>query len=208
VAGINLHRLMALALSLAAHLFLIFSVGAQIVLVRTLQSGEKISDKILTIDLASHGANITAKDAPFVKVDKHEIKMSGSTTNFPASSQAASDIPPPIVNIMLPPEQYYFHSSELTEKPQVLFDISATLAASLSSEVAQSTVLRLRINEHGEIDEVIIDASDYSEEEKRSIIAAFEKIKFEPGKINNQPVKSELKIEVAVEKIEAKSYSK
>ncbi|KIF80984.1 hypothetical protein TSA66_09405 [Noviherbaspirillum autotrophicum] len=112
-----------------------------------------------------------------------------------------------IVEFSSTQEPYYFKASELDEKPQVLADIASDLASRLTGELPQSGVLRLLINERGEIDQVVIDESGFSEANQRLVQDAFSKMKFHAGKIAGNPVKSELKIEISLENIVARPYS-
>ncbi|MDO9421641.1 MAG: hypothetical protein Q7T66_15190 [Herminiimonas sp.] len=106
------------------------------------------------------------------------------------------DILFPIVRAL---EPYYFPANELSEMPQVKLDLSPSLAFSLHSASAQLAVLRLLINEEGQIDEIFIDDSPLSESDQRLVMETFSKSKFQPGKIDGMPVKSQLKIEVRLD---------
>lgn len=105
----------------------------------------------------------------------------------------------PVLLILRPSEPYYFSTSELNEMPQVTLDLSPSLAFSLQNVAVQLAVLRLLINEDGRIDEIFIDASPLSENDQRLVMETFSKTKFQPGKINGMPVKSQLKIEVRLD---------
>lgn len=91
---------------------------------------------------------------------------------------------------------YYFRTDELTDKPSVLQDISPILSLGLPDAVSQSAVMRLLINEFGEVDEVIIEGGELSLAIQQLVRESFSKIRFKPGRINNMPVKSQLMIEV------------
>jgi len=103
--------------------------------------------------------------------------------------------------IILPKESepYYFRPDQLTTKPFVLQDISSDLGSNLFGVAPQSTILRLLINEYGDIDRVIAEGHDLPEKVKNLLIQAFSKAKFSPGRINGTSVKSQLKIRVAIE---------
>ena len=105
----------------------------------------------------------------------------------------------PFLPVVMPSEPYYFSMSELSQMPQVMLDLSPSLAFSLPNALAQLAVLKLLINEQGGIDQVLIDDSPLSENDQRLVIDTFLKTKFQPGKINDVPVKSQLKIEVRVD---------
>ena len=65
--------------------------------------------------------------------------------------------------------------------------------------MSQTVALRLLINEQGLIDEVLVEGEPLSTPVERLIKDAFSKIQFEPGKIGNASVKSQLWIEVDLE---------
>ncbi|WP_325394274.1 hypothetical protein [Undibacterium sp.] len=113
----------------------------------------------------------------------------------------------PLFELSLPPEPYYFPSYQLTEKPRVELDIPPTLALSLNNSSPRTTVLRLLISETGDIDQVIIEESSFSEEEQRLIIEACKQMKFEPGKLDGLPVKTAMRIEMTVEGAAASNSS-
>jgi hypothetical protein len=59
----------------------------------------------------------------------------------------------------------------------------------------------LFINEYGDIDHVKIEKSGLPEEAERLIADAFSKTKFYPGRIDRTAVKTQLKIEIAIESV-------
>ncbi len=122
--------------------------------------------------------------------------------------RAADDLPPQpplpadspsLIEIFAAPQPYYFRADELTDKPRVLIDPSLDLASSLRMEPAHSTIVRLLINETGEVDQAINEKSTFSEDAQRVILDTFSKMKFEPGTRDGIPVKSELRIEIMLE---------
>ena len=127
---------------------------------------------------------------------------------LPRAPKSTENALPMIFEVAAAEEPYYFKASELEEKPQVLKDVPSDLAHRLAGDLPQTAVLRLLINESGEIDQVIIDESSFSEANQRLIRDAFARMRFSPGKIAHSSVKSELKIEIMLEDIVAKPYSK
>lgn len=99
------------------------------------------------------------------------------------------------------PEPHYFRTKELTEKPQVLSDVSPDLGLALTGVPEQTAILRLFINEQGDIDRVVIEHSYLPEELVPLVTDGFSKMKFRPGKIDDTPVKSQLKIEVRLDRM-------
>ncbi len=57
-------------------------------------------------------------------------------------------------------------------------------------------IARLLISEQGDIDKVLIENSSLSEKAKQFVIDSFSKVKFQPGKLGDMPVRSELRIEI------------
>lgn len=96
-------------------------------------------------------------------------------------------------------EARYFLSKELSEKPVVIEDINQDLRIALPGIEAQSLVLILLINEEGLIDRVELEKTDLPLEIATQVINTFSSLKFQPGKIDQVAVKSQLKIEVQLE---------
>jgi hypothetical protein len=117
---------------------------------------------------------------------------------LPDRSAAANDGPPVIIRT--PAKPYYFQAAELTQKPLVLRDVPSDLLFDVPDVPPHAAVLRLLINELGEVDEVIIDDSSVPEAVAQSIIEAFRKARFHAGEIDGTPVKSQVRIEVMLEK--------
>lgn len=93
----------------------------------------------------------------------------------------------------------YFKVTELTEKPQVLQDIPPEKILALPDISPRPTQVQLLINERGEIDKLVIENTDLSEQARQFVIEAFGSVKFSPGKLGDLPVKSQLHIEVTLE---------
>lgn len=104
----------------------------------------------------------------------------------------------PIFPVVMPPEPYYFLVDELTENPRVEVDISPELVFFVPNGMSQLAILRLLINEQGDVDQVMVEGSALPKETQHLMIDAFSKTKFQPGKIDGISVKSELEIEVAL----------
>jgi hypothetical protein len=127
----------------------------------------------------------------------------------PASRRGSVELVPPaaamqngsaaLLPLPLPPRPHYFPASQLTLKPVVLQDIPANLTVDVPNAPAQAAVLRLLINELGEIDKVIVDESSVPERAAQAITEAFRSIRFRPGERDGAPVKSQLKIQIMLE---------
>jgi hypothetical protein len=131
-------------------------------------------------------------------LNKSEPKPADVPVRTPAyAPESTAEMP--IVPFVFPIDPHYFQAKELQEKPQILQDISPTLNLSLPGVAIQSVVLRLLINELGDVDKVEIDESGLTDEAERLVAQAFSKLKFYPGKLDDSFVKSQLKIEVTLE---------
>lgn len=94
---------------------------------------------------------------------------------------------------------YYFQITELSVKPRVAEDHTTSLALVVPGIEPQPVVLRLLISEYGDVDEVVIEESHFPDELVHRIVEAFTKVKFHPGKIDENAVKSQIKIEVTLQ---------
>jgi hypothetical protein len=135
-------------------------------------------------DSASEGSGTIAPSPEIERVNGHE-----ENTQRPA--------------VTLPPatEPYYYLPSELTEAPVVVKDISPRKVEFLPDLSRRPRRVHLLINEQGEIDQVIVEDTSLSQEAKQFIEEAFSTVKFNPGKLGNLAVKSELSIEVTLEQV-------
>ena len=123
------------------------------------------------------------------------------------SMDEAGDGSAPSFGLPIPATPPYFESAELSEKPQVEEDIPPTLNQSLQTQESGYAILRLHINEQGNVDEAVIEASDLGDKDLQNIRTAFQGMKFKPGKIGQTQVKTEMRIHVSVEAIRKMSGS-
>lgn len=193
-------------LSLTLHLVVIFGTGIRGGSMRDARPNTKLAASSVHIDLIeSHSSRpnpaATAMHQPVARPKKSPAKPS-------VVAGRADTALPVLFEVAVPQEPYYFKASELEEKPQVLNDVSPDLAGRLAGDLPQTGVLRLFINESGEVDQVIIDESNFSEENQPLVREAFAKMKFIAGKIAGAPVKNEMKIEITLENIVASPYAK
>ena len=93
----------------------------------------------------------------------------------------------------------FIPTSQLTEKPLVQLDIDPDISLSLASNINRVAILRLRIDELGEITQVFFEQGDFSQTEIEFLISACKAMKFSPGKLNQTSVKSEMRIEMIIE---------
>ncbi len=155
--------------------------------------------QLVVVDLGQTSATVDLAKSMPVENEEYSVKsMDGFSKSLQmiVGKQSEELSTSPIVTL---PEPYYFQVNELTERPNVLLDISPDLAFFLPNGLSQVAILRLLINEYGDIDQVAIENSVLSAQTQDLVRDAFAKIKFSPGKINEVPVKSQLKIEVILE---------
>jgi hypothetical protein len=185
-------------LSVSTHVGLGFALGA--VRGPTKAGGlpqHPLSPTMIVI-LSVPSSTSSSPNAPQVVVPD-DNKSGRVPTAIPAPSQSQDSSGETSIIPIYPSEPHYFLANELTEKPLVLQDIPPTLNLSLRGAAVQPVVLRLLINEQGDIDRVEIDESELPEEAEKLVIQAFSKIKFYPGKLDASFVKSQLRIEVILD---------
>lgn len=111
----------------------------------------------------------------------------------------------PILPVMALSEPHYYTIDELTVRPFVLEDVPSSTVFSLPDVPPEPILIQLLINEFGEVDRVLLEATPFSEEVERFVMDSFSKLKFYPGKLSEQPVKSQMSIEVTLEPASASS---
>lgn len=193
-------QLLAMLLSLTAHLILFLSVDGQITIAPKTEAGETAPDSTMRIHLVVSESSNSTQNTQSTSHNSDAPKIAEPRTFPPSQPTLQSTFPRFNFEILVPATPHYFSSSELTVKPLVSADIPENLGDSLSSDGHGAATFRLQINEQGEVDQVIVDESNFSEEDQRMVVSAFQKMKFEPGEIDGKAVKSELKIEVRSEK--------
>jgi len=189
----------ALALSVAAHLALGFAIGTRV----GMESGAgsiQLSEKILTVQLKKSGVPAKRSKLAPAEYEKSEDaileKAAEPLQTVPHVSQMM-----PIFLISGQTKPHYFRARELTEKPYILNDVSSNASLNLPGVPAQSAVLRLLINERGDIDRVVVEKSYLPDYAAQLVVDAFSKAKFHPGQIGKIPVNSQLRIEITLENV-------
>lgn len=99
----------------------------------------------------------------------------------------------------LPLERTYFTTDSLSEKPIILQDVDANILQSIADIEFKKLILRLMINEYGDVEKVIIEESKLSNELLSLLEFSFMKIKFTPGRIHGIAVPSTMRIEVVLD---------
>jgi hypothetical protein len=202
ISGNKTNNLWALVLSLTIHLFLVFATGSHNA---DRDTKSTATTKELKINLVKEAVRPDAAGTKLANSDKD--------SSVPLTEPSSDPEPTPrpasaLFEVSTPSEPYYFKPGELGAKPVVVSDVSPDLASTLTGEATQSAILRLLINEHGDIDKVIIEESGFSEPNRQLLLDSFAKMRFEPGKVDDKPVKSELKIEITLESIAPRTYPK
>jgi len=94
----------------------------------------------------------------------------------------------------------YLPASKLDFKPQVVRDIDPDLLENFRGVQAQWLNLTLFINEYGDVDQVIVEpfsmTSDLPEQLLADLKQRFLEARFTPGRLQNQLVRSQLRIRV------------
>lgn len=129
-------------------------------------------------------------------------KPVGEPSAYPADTLPIANpaiAAPPIPTLLSRSEPHYFRPSELTQKPVVSLDDPSDMKLLVPGLPPRPAILRLLINDEGEVDRVVVEDSYIPEPTEHLIIDAFLKIKFHPGKIGRIPVRSQLRVEVMLE---------
>tara|TARA_R110001599_G_scaffold64023_4_gene179452 strand:- start:129557 stop:130204 length:648 start_codon:yes stop_codon:yes gene_type:complete len=100
-----------------------------------------------------------------------------------------------------PAEAIYLQATELTKSPSLQVDIPSDFSLPSSNGVSRVAILRLMINENGDVVQVIVEDAAASEQEQNLLKEAFSKAKFHPGEIDGRAVKSQLMIEVILNEV-------
>lgn len=196
MAKIRKHHLWALALSSTMHAALGWAIGAG---AAGGMAAPPPSARMLSVYLAKaeQAAPLPAAEIP--ERDPSPLRQPIANVAAPISLPDETKDVKPLLAIEKPAEPHYFAVRELTEKPRILRDVPPDLTINMAGIPDQPAILRLLIDENGNIDRVLIEESHFPKQLERIITGMFSKIKFHPGKIGEIPVKSQLKIEVMLE---------
>lgn len=192
------YQLLALAVSLSVHLALSFSVHAGGSTRGGVSPGPRPSN-VLTVELSPIGETVyPAVSRGAVDAGQNEKPPVDLVVNA-APQRQQMDETPSLLAIAKPAEPHYFESRELTQKPLIMQDVPADLVLDLPDVPVQAAVLRMLINEYGDIDQVIVVNSLLPDFARQMVVDAFAKTRFHPGRINGLPVKSQIRIEIMLE---------
>jgi hypothetical protein len=122
-------------------------------------------------------------------------------SNYLQSDGVDQDIQPDLEekSIAPQPERTYFSAGSLSEKPFILQDVDENILQNFAEIEFQKLILRLMINEYGDVEEVLIEEAKLSNELLSMLRLAFLKAKFSPGRIQGLAVPTILRIEVMLE---------
>lgn len=116
-----------------------------------------------------------------------------------ATPTAPADAAETAFGIFTPSEPRYYKTTELSERPKVVRDIPKDLTEKLPEGIAGDAILNLKISESGTIEGVSIEASSLDAESLDQLKQAVENMRFTPGKVGKESVKTELRIQVTIE---------
>lgn len=97
------------------------------------------------------------------------------------------------------PELKYYSTNKLTNLPKPIAEVELDTPEAMSMNVSGKLILRLWINERGEVIKVDLESSEVPELITESAVAAFKQLLFVPGDINGQQVGSVMVIEITYE---------
>jgi hypothetical protein len=190
----------ALSISLALNFLFILLVGSRFVFVSEKKSKENIFPAAVNIRLIKqtdieavspvNPADLSAPAEPAQESSKEAVN-----NDEPANKTLAP------LDMPVQEQPHYFRTDEVTEKPRPLSIMPTDLPGATVRDDPGSAIFRLRVNELGDIDDVMIEKSSFGESQQLLIVEGLRKMKLEPGKKNGRPVKTEMLIELTVEEI-------
>jgi hypothetical protein len=126
------------------------------------------------------------------------VEMSGSP-----NVRVPEAVEPSVKTLVVPSATMatpYVPASQLDVKPQIVKDIDPDLLENFRGVLAQWLNLTLLINEYGDVDQVIIESLHMTPDLPEGLLAdlkqRFLEARFSPGRLNNQSVRSSLRIRV------------
>lgn len=200
----TLRNSIVMLLSVALHLALMLGLGsARLTNRNTVMNRPASLDEVVWLSLVS--PDRASEPSTFAGA---AVPQDPAIAALPSGEMSAQPMAPvkkkegdlqPMLPLLRPAAPYYFQPAELTIKPVVVEDTSTSLTLFVAGIETQFVILRLLINEAGSIDRVVIEESHFPAEVEQKIVDTFIKLKFSPGKIDEEPVKSQLRIEVTLQ---------
>jgi hypothetical protein len=212
----------ALVLSLAAHVAIGFMIGTG---ARPVSSPRwtTLLPPVISVQLvtppspphevpmpSTHEAATTAAGTTNTTAVGRPDKTSSSSESRPATPHTVPTITPqmestsgtePKSSLLAIPEPRYFPLNELSDRPQLIQNIPAEKTLAIPDAPTQPVPVKILINELGNVDKVVFLDSSFSEEAKQFINESFATVKFQPGKIGELAVKSQIRVEVTLERV-------
>ncbi len=127
-----------------------------------------------------------------------EIVTKATVISPEEESARPTAAPIPVQEGLIESKQYYYRWQELTTRPEPLTDLVLDPPESPETNTIEGSLsIELWINEFGTVDRVeLLNADKLPEEFKARAISAFSSAGFRPGVIEDQAVKSRMKIEI------------
>jgi hypothetical protein len=195
-----------LSLSLAMHLGLLagFSLGD----VRSTGAGALHSalsaPQIVAVSLNETSDRVPEQDNPRNAARQHDTITRGRESYASDSGSGLRDMQ----GMVHRKGETYFPADSLTQRPLVAVDVPPDLTLVVPGVPAQAAVLRLFINEYGDVDSVIVEDTLLPDAAQKKVTDAFSQLRFHPGEIRSVPVKSQLRIEVLLKETQVTSNEK
>jgi TonB family protein len=158
----------------------------------------QLNDKTATPD--TRITNTARIDSMFQQLPVTDTAKGNGAQSVPTAT-AATNLPAKVADepkntlLSLPPAPDYIFSSRLQVAPQPLVDVEPVFPDRAGKQNG-TVVLRLLINEKGDVDNVAVVRAFPEGFFEESALAAFGQAKFSPGKVLGVPVKSQMTIEV------------
>lgn len=127
-----------------------------------------------------------------------EVKLVnlGATHGVDAAPSTREALPEGVISL---PGPYYFPPHELNLRPQVAMPVPLEYPDNAPLVPKNRVVLRLFINESGDVDLIKVETADVPDELEQLARTAFAQAKFQPGLRGNFPVKSQMLVEITFE---------
>ena len=143
----------------------------------------KNSDVIETMDAAVGADQLD----PIVEA---VVPLSGSSTSEPLQTAPENEEDQSVLPLLARSEPHYYRIEELAVQPSILQDVPSSMIFQLPDAPLVPVKTQLLLNEEGEVDHVLFEDAMLSEEAERVIKGPFAEVKFHPGRLDDQPVKS------------------
>lgn len=116
-----------------------------------------------------------------------------------ANETASSQTPLSHTNTILPLPAYEYVPAKMLERlPEVIDDPGLYDPVVYEFAKQGKLVANILINEHGNVDAVIVESSSLAASFNEHVKTVFMRSRFTPGKLDGQPTKSQLRVEVKI----------